>query len=302
MNMNFKATRPVVSFSGLTRCGLVCLVGLFLLPACSKSYLSDGEISFTTGQESDAWSAEPTAQNVQVELVQSTRTTLANVAAPVTKISIGTDGPENVIASVDATGFDGDGNVVMRAVGVPLQIFGFAGAQITVFMGRVGGFSRAPGDLVFPYHHPQVAIQYHGYLLISGGDDARADVDLYDMARWQPAPVDNNENGEPEQALPKVPESWAVARSKLLLVDHEGATWLDMSTGKTSAVTIPTGLDFGDLVGGQTIVGPTDSQYIVGATRTTDKPTNVVVRVDADASLHLMKLGTPRLGAAAAMV
>ncbi|MEI9936187.1 MAG: hypothetical protein WDO69_03075 [Pseudomonadota bacterium] len=273
------------------------LFGSLLLTACSSNYLTDGVVAITTGQEQDAWTVEPAAQNVLLELVQttpSTRTPLAKVAAPVSSISIGTAGPQSTIASFEATAFDADANVVMKGATVPLGILGFEGAQVALFMGRVGGLSRAPGDLIFPRRHPQMQVLYHGYLLISGGDDEQANLDIYDMANWQVAPK--------QSPLPKVPYSWAVAGSKLLLIDREGATWLDMSTYVTSDVDAPVGLDFSDIVGGETIGSPGDPQYIVGATRVTDPPTDVVVRVDPDATLHLMNLGTPRLGAAAAIV
>ncbi len=102
--------------------------------------------------------------------------------------------------------------------------------------------------------------------------------------------------------LTKVPESWAVAGFKVLLIDHEGAMWLDTWSGETAGVSAPDGLDLAQILGGETIVAADDTQYIVGATRTTDGPTNQVLRVDPDETLHLLKLGTPRLGAAATIV
>ena len=266
-----------------------------MLPACSDNYLTDGVVLLNTGQESDAWTQEPPAKNVLLEMVQgTTRTTLAKVAAPVTSISIGTGGPQNTVASFETTAFDANANVVMKGSTVPLGILGFESAEIPMFVGRAGGLSRAPGSLVFTWPHPQVAVLYHGYLLISGGDQASANLDIYDMARWAVAPK--------QSQLPRTPISWAVAGSMLLLIDHSGATWLDMSTYKESAVEFPVDLDLSAIVGGTTIGRPGDPQYIVGSTRTTDKPTDQVLRVDADATLHLMKLNTARLGAAAAIV
>ncbi|MEI9947806.1 MAG: hypothetical protein WDO74_02230 [Pseudomonadota bacterium] len=294
MTVISKVTHDFLSSAGLTTRALGGLFGFLLLPACSSNYLTDGVITITTGQEPDAWTVEPAAESVRVEMVQSSRTTLANVAAPVTSVSIGTDGPQNAVATFDATGFDASGSVVMKGSTVPLGIYGFEDAQIALFMGRVGGLSRAPGDLVFPRRHPQVAVLYHGYLLIAGGEEARANLDVYDMALWLAAPK--------QPALPKAPDCWAVAGPKLLLIDDDGALWLDMSTYVTSAVDAPVSLDFADIIGGETIGSPGDPQYIVGATRATGKATNVVVRVDPDATLHLMKLRTPRLGAAATIV
>jgi len=294
MNLSFKVTRVNSALVSWTRGGTLSLLGLLSLSACSDNFLTDGVITITTGKESDAWTVDPAAKNLVVEMVQTTkRTTLANVAAPVSSISIGTEGPQNTVASFEATAFDANANVVLKGATVPLGILGFNGAQIPLFIGRVGGLSRAPGDLVYPHKHPQMAVLYHGYLLISGGDDASANLDVYDMARWQAAPK--------QQPLPKAPESWAIAGSKLLLIDHDGAIWLDMSTYATSAVDLPVGFELAEILGGQTIGNPGDPQYIVGATRVTGEPTDQVLRVDADATLHLLKLVTPRLGAAAAM-
>ena len=288
-----------LSFVGHYKRSLVGLVGLLLLPACSESYLTDGQLEITTGQESEAWSADPLPKNVVLEMVETTkRTTLANVSAPVSSISLGTGGPENTAASFEATAFDEAANVVMKGATVPLQFgsSGFEDAFIPLFMGRLGGLSRPPGDLLFPHHHPQLLTLNHGYLLISGGDEASPNLDVYNFPRWLP--------GAQQKPLPKVPEAWAVAGSKILLIDHAGATWLDVSVTPytESAVLPPVGLVFDRIIGGETIVGADDTQYIVGATRLTGEPTNQVLRVDPDATLHLMKLGTPRLGAAATMV
>jgi len=299
------ANMPVISSATLrhsslvrsTKSRLLGLLGVLLplLPACSSTYLTDGVVTISTGQESDAWTAEPVAQNVVLELVQSSgRTPLANVSAPATEITIGTGGPSNTIASFDATAFDANANPVLKGSTVKLAIVGFEDAQVSLFMGRVGSLSRPPGDLVFPRRHPTLAILYHGYLLISGGDSGQPNLDIYDMVLWKAAPK--------QPSLPKVPESWAVAGSKVLLIDHGGPLWLDMSTFTTSVVDAPVGLDFADVVGGETITAPDDTQYIVGSTRATGPATDVVLRVDPDATLHLMKLGTARLGAAAAMV
>jgi hypothetical protein len=294
MTITSKSTRAGLSGSRIAGRAAIGLLGLSLLPACSDEYLSDGVVTITTGQETDAWTVEPAAKSVRLELVQGTRTTLAEVAAPATQISIGTDGPEKVYASVEATAFDVDDNPVMRGSTVPVYIRSFNGARVPLFMGRVGGWSRAPGELYFARRHPKLAVQFRAYLLVSGGDEAAADLDLYDLASWRPASERN--------PLPKVPESWAVAGSQLLLVDQAGAVFLDASTAATSDPKAPAGLHFVDVVGGETIGAPGEPQYIVGATRTTGEPTNVVVRLDPDATLHLLKLATPRLGAAAAMV
>jgi hypothetical protein len=294
----FQATRRAGSFSGVG-CGRAfgLLLGLLGLPACSDgTYLTDGVVQINTGQESsDVWTAEPAAKDVLVEMVEGTkRTTLARVPAPATSISIGTGGPSYAVASFEATAFDSSANAVMKGTSVQLGVFGFEDAVVPLFMGRTGGLSRGPGSLVSTWRHPQVAVLYHAYLLISGGDDASAELDVYDMARWVAAPK--------QQKLPKVPLSWAVSGAKLLLIDHSGGEWLDMSKYETSDVVPPGELDYESIVGGETVGSPGDPQYIVGATRAKGEATDQVLRVDADGSLHLMKLNTPRLGASATIV
>src|SRR6059058_3981155 len=98
LTLIFRATRQSLAFSPVLRGLIGGLSGLVLLSACSDNYLTDGVVMINTGQESDAWTTEPPAKNLQLEMIQATqRTTLTKVAAPVTNISIGTGGPENQI-------------------------------------------------------------------------------------------------------------------------------------------------------------------------------------------------------------
>ena len=295
MPLTSRAPRPDFSFTGsVLRAGVL---GLLLLSACSSSDPPPAVIAITTGAESDAWTLEPAPRSVFLEMVQGeTRTPLATVAAPATDVAIGSDAPSNIIASFEATAFDGDANVVMAGASVPLYLVVLTG-KIPLFMGRVGGFSRAPGELLFARQHPQLLTLSNDYLLISGGDGAQTNpvaFDVYSTARWTTL--------QEQPALPKVPESWAAVDPKILLIDHAGAIWLDLSTSSTSSAEAPLGLDFAQIVGGDTLTAPDGTQYIVGATRTTGEPTNQIARVGTDGSLQLMRLGTARLGAAATMV
>jgi hypothetical protein len=306
LNTISKATHDSLSITSLIPRAIGGLLGLLLLSACSTDEPPSGVVEITTGAETDAWTAEPAARQVRIEMVYgTTRTPLASVDAPATNVSIGSDGPSNVIASFDATAIDADSNTVMRGTTVPLDVYGIAGTRIPLFMGRVGAWARAPGELHFPRRHPQLALLGNAFVLVSGGDGAQtipASFDVYSVWRWSVV--------QKQPALPKVPESWAAFDPKLLLIDQEGAIWLDLSTSSTSAVQAPIGLDFAQIVGGETLHGSDDTQYIVGATRLTGEPTNQILRLQrtvaangaVDIKLELMKLGTPRLGAAATVV
>ncbi|MEO7035314.1 MAG: hypothetical protein ABI335_15945 [Polyangiaceae bacterium] len=257
----------------------------------------DGALAIVTGQETDTWTQTPVPQSVLAELVGTMRTSLGTVPAPATAVSLGSGSPAESPASFEITGFDADNNAVIAGTSVPLSIDTFAGAAPSVFVGRTGGFSRGPGALVFEYRHPLLEVISHAFVIIAGGDvpnAAQASVDVYDMANWVVAP---------KQAwLPRVPKSWAVAGANLLVIDETGAIWLDVTTGDTAAVTGPSGFNFADIVGGQTLVGASDTRYIVGATRATGDPSASVLRVASDGTLRALTLSSARLGAAAAVV
>jgi hypothetical protein len=276
-------------------------IGLLLafapLSACATPSVPDGSLTVVTGQETDAWTQTPLPQSVLVELVGKMRTSLATVPAPATTVALGAGSPAESPAHFEVTAFDADNNAVLHGASIRFLIDGFAGATPTVFVGRTGGLGRAPGDLVFEHRHPIVEVVSHAFVFIAGGDVGsanQASVDIYDTANWVAAPQ--------QPSLPSVPKSWAVAGSQLLLINDSGASWLDLNTGDTSAVTGPAGLQYSDIVGGITLVGANDTRYIVGGTRATGSASASVLRVASDGTLRALTLTSRRLGAAAAVV
>jgi len=272
------------------------LLGLLALLGCTSNVdATPGSLAVLTGQETDTWTLEPTPERAVLELVGSNRTTLATPTPPVTQISLGTGDPAESSASFELTAFDANDQAVIRGTSVPYSIVTFESAFPSLFAARTGGFSRAPGNLNFGYRHPLVEIVSHAYLLVAGGeatDSAGVAIDVYDMANWVVAPK--------QSWLPRAPKSWAVAGSSLLVIDDAGAIWVDLPTGESSAATLPSGLDFADLVGGDVIVGAKNERYIVGATRRSGAPSDRVLRLDTDGTLRALTLNTARLGAAAA--
>jgi hypothetical protein len=275
-----------------------CLSGLLSLLGCTSNVdATPGSLAVLTGQETDTWTVEPAPERAVLELVGANRTTLATATPPVTQISLGTGDPPEASASFELTAFDANDQAVIRGTSVPYSILTFESAFPSLFAARTGGFSRPPGKLVFGYRHPLVEIVSHAYLLVAGGesaDSAGVSLDVYDMSNWLVAPK--------QSWLPRVPKSWAVAGSSLLVIDDAGAIWLDLPTGKSSAATLPSGLDFADLVGGEVILGAKDERYIIGGTRKSGAPSDRALRLDADGTLRALTLNTPRLGAAAANI
>ncbi len=275
-----------------------CLLSLLSLLGCTSSTdLPPGSLNVFTGQETDTWTLDPTPHHAVLELVGASRTTLATVSTPVSQISLGVaDAPESV-ARFELTAFDASDNAVVHGTSVSYSLMTFGGAFPSLFAARTGGFSRAPGNLLFGYQHPLVEIVSHAYLLVAGGDSADSAsvaLDVYDMANWAV---------EPKQTwLPRVPKTWAAAGWSLLVIDETGAIVVDLTTGQSAALTAPAGLDFADLVGGDVIVGATEERYIIGATRNSGAPSDRVLRLDSDGTLRVLTLNTARLGAAAANI
>jgi hypothetical protein len=274
------------------------LAGLLSLLGCTSNVdATPGSLAVLTGQETDTWTLDPTPSRAVLELVGANRTTLATATPPVTEISLGVGDPPEASASFELTAFDTNDQAVIRGTSVPYSIVTFESAFPSLFAARTGGFSRAPGNLVFGYRHPLAEIVSHAYLLVAGGeptDSAGVAIDVYDMANWVVAPK--------QSWLPRAPKSWAVAGSSLLVIDDAGAIWVDLPTGTSSAATLPSGLDFADLVGGDVILGAKDERYIIGATRTSGAPSDRALRLDTDGTLRALTLNTPRLGAAAANI
>ena len=259
----------------------------------------DGELSIVNGQETDTWTLSPAPQTIEVDLVGTMRTTVTTVNAPTSEINLGLGTPAEEIAAFDVTGYDANNDAVIHGTTVPYSITTFANAAPVVFVGRTGGISRPPGNLLFEYQHPLTEVVGHAYMIVAGGDLASATqnpIDLYDMGGWDVAPQ--------QTWLASVPQSWAVAVTAwtLLVVNDDGASSIDLTTGTASAVTAPANFDFANVVNGKTFAAPDDTRYIVGATRTTGAATDSVLRVGADGTLSALTLTAPRLGATAGFV
>jgi hypothetical protein len=272
------------------------LLGVLVF-GCSNDSLPDGNVELVVGQETNAWSMAPAAATVQVDLVQAgVHSTLANVPAPVLDISLGSGGPQNIQANMEATAFDANGNPVMHGVGPTFTLTGFVDTAFYLFLGRQG-FARPYGALQYEHKHPLLTVWPQQYLFVSGTDTAGADqtsLDLYDVAFTALQPN--------EPAFPQGATSSAAAGTMLLLLSDTQFSWLNLLTAATSAAGPPVGLAFSEVSGGRTLIAPDGTEYIVGATRSTGDPTNKVLEVDADGTLHALVLSTARLGAAATFV
>jgi hypothetical protein len=264
---------------------------------CSSEADPDGTLALEIGQEDGAWSAAPAAATVQVDMVQAgVHTTLATVPAATDSIGLGSGGPENVQASFEATAFDAQQNPIMHGVTPTFSLQGFVDTQFYVFLGRTG-FSRPSGSLVYEHRHPLLTVWPNEYLFITGTDTAGADptnLDVYDVAFAAVLQQEPN--------FPQGTTSIVVSGTTLLMLSDTTNIWFDLSSSTSETATSPEGLAFSEVSGGRTLIAPSGTEYLVGSTRQTGDPTDKVLEVDADGTLHTLVLSVPRLGAAASFV
>ena len=282
--------------------GLLAATGCM---SCTSPSFPPGTLTLLTGQEASAWTVDPKASSVQVSLLEAgTRNSLAEFTLPQLSqpdsqapiISLGHGGPEGVQVNFEATAFDAEQNPVMHGVGSTFTLRGFDAASLYVFLGR-SGFARPFGALFSEHRHPLLTVWPNGYLFVNGSDTTGTDgaaFDVYNIARG--SLLDDG------PGFPLAAKSSASSHSQLLLVGDNATLWYDPVLATSTVAAAPPGLVFSEVIGGKTLLAADGTQYLVGAARSSGDPSDKVLRVDRDGTLHTLRLGTPRLGAAVAFV
>jgi len=245
-----------------------------------------------------------------VQVSDGARSLLATVPAPVSSIALPDNFASSAISRFEATGTDAMGATVVWGSTIPYSLTGIAGYGVWAFVGRAGGWSRAPGTLGQFHFHSLVAPAFSKYVIAVGGDPVAASaptvLDSYDMDVWAPfqgmaAP------------LPRSPKSLVIGYApdpdgvdidiEMLSIDDTDASWFNISLGVTDVTfTPPPGLDLAEIAGGETIPLPDGTVYVIGATRSVGAATSKVLRIDATGQFQVLSLTTPRQGAAAAAI
>ncbi len=246
-------------------------------------------LDVVVGQETDAMTVSPAVTRVVVLGVSPEATTVTAEAAPGGTLDFGEINGD-LAYTFDVTGYDGQGNTVLRgrSVGgiVPSSL---STGTFSVFVERLGGWSRPPGQIARAHTHaPAVAIGER-YLFLTGGDAAAdaAEVEEYDLFYWAAA------KGE---TFPFAAQT-LVSNVDSVLALGSDAIWLDASG--FASPTLPSGLtSFDELAGGSAVTSDDDRVFLVGATRP-GGPTDAVLEIAADQSATVRRLVFPREGAAA---
>jgi hypothetical protein len=298
----------------------------FALVACSSSEaLPPPDVALSVGKEQTAWTKDPPAARLRVELVPmaGSPTQLKEVPAPPAAAVNDTTPPtivsideqhfaKSIIASFRATGIAENGDVVLRGDSIFYGMSSIYAVRIPIFMGRVQSWARPVSPLRVEHLRPVVTTIYE-LLVTAGGEPVTgqdpAVPEFFDVAVWQTVTS--------QPPLPRAPKSMAPLGTKVLSLNETGATLLDLSTDDSPqelSVTTPP-LDYALLAGGDTVIQPDGPRYIIGGTRQDGAPSDQVLRLDLvpvknDAGKIIdwkvvptaLKLSAPRLGAAATFV
>jgi hypothetical protein len=272
-------------------------IALFALVAwgCSKKPRTIA-IEVTTGLEKDAFSKDPAVSEVTVRAIAAGGQAISVAkSAPGGGFSLG-EFEKTELVSFDVTGTDAAGNVRVRGRSVGVVLENFASDVFPVFAQRVGEMARPAGKLARTHVGGVGGVIGERFLMLTGG----AATDPKGATYFDMLALGAAFGG----TVDRVAKTMVVASNgeAFLLIDDAGATWVDYGAGKVSDAPLPTGLvSFADVAGGRVIVGSKKESYVVGATRS-DKESDRVLIVAEDRALSVVKLVSPRKGAAAAWV
>ena len=258
------------------------------MASCSSS---QGRLSLVTGGESDVFSRSPAPTTLVVDAVDTTgaRTNLATAKLPTTEIDLG-ELPRTNVASVQVTGKDDVGTVLVYGASVGIQFAVLEGATFPVFVQRTGEWARYPGALADGRPAPLLVATARALIVSGGSDEATAmQVTGYDVGTYAALT---------SITVTRAARSMAIVNASALLVDDTGATGLDLSAGTTFDVAVPTGGSYGDVAGGPTVYGEDGEAYIVGAGRAVGELTARVLKLDSAGKATFLTMGAPRRGAA----
>jgi hypothetical protein len=250
-----------------------------------------GTVSLVTGEESDALSREPVPSTLVVELVGLDR--LAKEVARV-PMSSGTLGLGQVsksdIGAIRVTALDPSGTPLVRGESLYLQFGALERGALEIFVQRTGELARPPETPRDIGEAPVTALVLARYV-VSAHDTTASIYDLLTLRTSSSIPV-----------FPRPARSLASSGATLVVIDEEGASTFDLSSGATTELPAPLGGSFAEVSGGRTILAADGSEYVVGATRLAGGASTRVLRISAEGDVTFASLSAAREGACAAWV
>ncbi len=288
---------PFEAMNRIPSCGTACL--LLALGACS----SDPEvltIEVTPGHETDAFSREPaitridvTARSPEGDIALSAR------SAPGGSFELG-EVPYDRLLEFEVTGYDAETTLRVRGRSLGVVVGGLVDGVLPIFAQRIGQWARPPDGLSHGRVGAVGGVLAERYLMLVGGE---APDGASDEGATLPAYYDLLAlGGSAGTSMPRKPETMLMGADgvSVLLIDRQGASWVDYDLGMSSEAELPEGLEsFAEVAGGRAVLGSDGTGYAVGPTRL-GEPSGAILVVGADRSLATARLAFERQGAAAA--
>lgn len=256
--------------------------------ACSET--PTATLTITTGDEADAFSRAPAPTTLIVEAVDLDGNVqeLARASLPAGDISLGDKGRTD-IGAIRVRATDAAGNVLLKGETLYVQFGALEDAPLDVFMQRVGELARLPRS-AGAGEAPLLGTTVARYVASANGTSLA----LYDLLQLKPL--------EDLPPLPRAARSFVTFGTAAIVVDEQGASTVDLSTGTSSDLAAPAGGTFAEVAGGATVSLPDGSAYLVGGTRATGGPSQRVLFISKDGVASFATLSSPREGACATWV
>ena len=193
------------------------------------------------------------------------------------------------------TAYSADGGRVAFGETLPFEMGAIAAEILPVYVQRTGTLWPMPSPMEDGRNAPLLGVLAGEYIFESGGTDSAYALtnNLYDLVPWAPFTG---------QSFTTPPQSLALSGTVAVGIADDGGTAIDFSTNDLSGVTLPTGATWADVAGGQSYVAADGTVFVVGGTRQTGGPTNVVLVISTSQTASFAFLSTARLGASAAWV
>jgi hypothetical protein len=269
---------------------LACVLVTSSLAACTDD--PSATITITLGEELDAMSRNPAPTTLVVELldVDGKATEIARTALPADELSLGKR-ERTEVGALRVTALDGAGKTLLKGESLYLQFGALenASSPLEVFLQRTGELARMPRG-PGSFEAPLLGITVARYLVATSGTG----LFLYDLLLLKPI------TGLP--AFTRPAKSMVTFGTASIIIDEQGASTIDLSTGDAQDLTAPAGGTFAEIAGGSTVVLPDGSAFVVGGTRSTGGASSRVLSITKEGAVAFATLATPREGACATWV
>ena len=264
------------------------ILAISLLSACASD--REAQVALVTGEETEVFSRAPAPTSMVVESVdlEGKVTELSRRAAPFGELDLG-DHDESDVAALRIRAFDATNKLVVAGESLYFQYGALAEGTLEIFVQRTGELARMPTPPSATFDAPLAEVLLGRYVLLVKGTSVSL-YDLLGLRALQTPPV-----------FKRTAASLTSYGSTALLIDAQGASSFDLSTGQEVDVPAPEGGNYGEVAGGLAVRAKDGSAFVIGATRD-GAPSARILRLSKDGKLSFASLVHPRAGACATWI